>query len=61
MKFAKLAMILGITSATLVTTGNVIAQEWPAKPIRVIVPTSPGGLNDLTTRAITPKLQEALG
>jgi len=37
------------------------AQGYPNKPIRVIVPSSPGGAIDVTTRAITPKLSEALG
>ena len=46
---------------TLCWAGLAAGQAYPSKPIRIIVPTSPGGLNDLTTRAITPKLQEALG
>ncbi len=37
------------------------AQVYPSKPIRVIVPSSPGGAIDVTSRAITPKLAEALG
>lgn len=37
------------------------AQEWPNKPIRVIVSFAPGGLTDLIARAMQPKLQEAFG
>jgi tripartite-type tricarboxylate transporter receptor subunit TctC len=37
------------------------AQTWPAKPIRVIVPYTPGGFTDVTARLITQKLQERLG
>ena len=38
-----------------------LAQEWPTKPIRVIVSFAPGGLTDLIARALQSKLQEGLG
>ena len=37
------------------------AQAWPNKPIRFIVPFAAGGVADVVTRAVTPKLSEALG
>lgn len=37
------------------------AQDYPARPIRMVVPTSPGGVTDLAARAIAPPLSEALG
>ena len=37
------------------------AQAWPAKPIKVIVPYTPGGFTDITARLVTQKLQERLG
>ncbi|MBI2960664.1 MAG: tripartite tricarboxylate transporter substrate binding protein [Betaproteobacteria bacterium] len=39
----------------------VLAQSYPTKPIRIIVPTPPGGGIDIAMRIITPKLGEALG
>jgi tripartite-type tricarboxylate transporter receptor subunit TctC len=39
----------------------VMAQAWPAKPIKVIVPYPPGGTSDILARAIAPKMQEMLG
>ena len=50
-----LALVLGAASAT------AIAQAWPAKPVRVIVPFPPGGGLDFFARVTAPKLQEFLG
>lgn len=41
--------------------GAAVAQTYPNKPIRVIVPFPPGGGNDALIRVIAPKLSEALG
>lgn len=37
------------------------AQNYPSRPIRMVVPTSPGGVTDTAARAIAPQLSEALG
>jgi len=37
------------------------AQTYPAKPVRMIVPSNPGGATDVVARVISPKLSEALG
>lgn len=37
------------------------AQAWPNKPIRWVIPYTPGGITDNVTRMIAQKLQEALG
>jgi tripartite-type tricarboxylate transporter receptor subunit TctC len=37
------------------------AQEYPNKPIRVLVPYAPGGVVDTSTRILTNKISERLG
>ena len=37
------------------------AQDYPSKPIRLILPQSPGSATDVLARLIAPKMSEALG
>src|SRR5205823_4064534 len=37
------------------------AQAYPTKPIHIVLPFGPGGVADITTRTIAPKLGDALG
>jgi tripartite-type tricarboxylate transporter receptor subunit TctC len=45
----------------VVLSGSALAQSYPSKPIRYIVPFPPGGSSDLISRAIAPRLSERLG
>ncbi len=48
--------------AALAATGTgAWAQAWPSKPITLIVPYPPGGLNDVVARAFAEKLTQSLG
>ncbi len=41
--------------------GTAAAQSYPNKPIRWIVPYTPGGITDNVTRMVTGKMQASLG
>jgi tripartite-type tricarboxylate transporter receptor subunit TctC len=47
--------------AAAVCCAPALAQKYPEKPIRLIVPYPPGGNIDITARTISPGLSEALG
>lgn len=51
-----LSAFLAVTLGT-----EAIAQKYPAKPIRLIVPYIPGGATDILAREIAQKLRESLG
>jgi tripartite-type tricarboxylate transporter receptor subunit TctC len=49
-------------ACSLLHAGNgAIAQEYPVKPVRIIVPYAPGGVTDNSVRAIVEKLGARLG
>jgi tripartite-type tricarboxylate transporter receptor subunit TctC len=50
---------------TLAVTGTVwasaIAQDFPARPVRIIVPYAPGGGTDITSRIVQDRAVALLG
>ena len=50
-----------LSAGALAGTARAQTAEFPNRPIRAVVPSTPGGPPDLVLRAIGPKLQAALG
>ena len=55
-----LRFILAVGAAVMVST-MALAQPYPSKPIRIIVPLGAGGATDVVARVIAGKLSERMG
>lgn len=57
------AVTLGLTLGLVLIAGagGAAAQTFPAKPVRIIVPQTPGGASDLLARVVGQKLSERWG
>src|SRR5690349_18037143 len=53
------SIYLGLCAAALTTFAS--AQDFPNKPVRIVVPWPPAGNVDITARTVAPALGEALG
>ena len=42
-------------------THAATAEDYPARPVRVVIGFGPGATADITLRTLTPKLAQALG
>ncbi len=57
----KTLLALAFALAASALQGAAQAQTYPSKPIRIIVPFTPGGAVDVLARMVASKMQDALG
>jgi tripartite-type tricarboxylate transporter receptor subunit TctC len=59
--FVRAASVIALMAACAGSAGMAQAQSWPNRPIRMVVPYTPGGYTDLMARLVSEKMAIALG
>ena len=52
-----LSILIAFGLSAIATTAQA-QSDWPQKPVRIIVPTAPGGSIDLLARLVAANLQQ---
>lgn len=61
MKFGRVFTAVSLVAATLLSVPGALAQSYPNREIRLIVPFAPGGGSDALARIVGQRLSEKLG
>jgi tripartite-type tricarboxylate transporter receptor subunit TctC len=58
---SRLTRRLCLTALSLLCSGAALADTFPSKPIRIIVPAAPGGTTDIASRLVGKRMSDLLG
>ena len=61
MALRRIAIALSIVLAMLASGASAPAQDYPVRPIKIIIPLGPGGGGDVFTRSLADEFQKAWG
>jgi tripartite-type tricarboxylate transporter receptor subunit TctC len=60
-RLAAAAAFAAVITAAVATSGPAVADDYPNRPIVLVIPLPPGGTNDILARSVADKMSAALG